>query len=189
MPLYSSDLILYLGTVIDYNPNMRKTIVLLGLVLVGHLFGYGQLNDYKYIVVPTKFDAFKKENQFQTSTLIKYLLTNEGYNAVYNNALPIDLIGNPCLALRTKLLDNSSLFSTKIKLSLVDCNGAVVFETHEGATRTKEYKQAYKEAISEAFGSLRGLNYTYEPKEKEKASDAVTISFENDIRSLEEGFK
>ena len=185
MPLYSSDLILYLGTVIDYNPNMKKTLVLLGLVLVGHLFGYGQLNKYKYIVVPTKFDVFKKENQFQTSTLIKYLLTNEGYNAVYNNALPIDLMGNPCLALRTNLVDNSSLFSTKVKLSLVDCNGVVIFETQEGSTRVKEYKQAYKEAISEAFGSLRGLNYTYEPKENEKASETVTISFENDIRSLE----
>ena len=186
MPLYSSDLILYLGTVIDYNPNMKKTIVLLGLVLVGHLFGYGQLNNYKYIVVPTKFDIFKKENQFQTSTLIKYLLTNEGYNAVYNNALPIDLMGNPCLALRMNLVDDSSLFSTKVKLSLVDCNGAVIFETQEGSTKVKEYKQAYKEAISEAFGSLRGLNYTYEPRENEKAPETVTISFENDIRSLEE---
>lgn len=162
---------------------MKKIILL--VAILGQSLSYGQLNEYKYIIVPTKFQNFKNENQFQTSTLVKYLLTNEGFNAVYSNALPEDLENDPCVGLRMELIDDSSLFATKTRLSLNDCYGQVVFMTQEGRTKTKEFKQAYREAISEAFGSLRGLDYKYEPKKKEKPTESVTVSFKNDVRSLE----
>lgn len=166
---------------------MKKSIVFILALVACQLVGYGQLNEYKYIVVPTRFEAFKQENMFQTSTLVKYLLANEGFNAVYSNKLPADLEENPCLGLKVALIDNSSLFTTKTKLALRDCNDLVIFETQEGKTKSKEFKQAYKEAISEAFGSLRGLNYVYEPKEemeKEKSEETITVSFKNDVKSL-----
>ena len=71
-----------------------------------------QFNDYKYIIVPKKFDAFRKENMHSTSTTIKYLLTKRGFNAVYDDALPDDLFQDRCLGLVAILQDDSSLFVT-----------------------------------------------------------------------------
>ena len=36
------------------------------------------LNNYRYIIVPVQFEGFKGENQFQTSTLVKYYLSEKG---------------------------------------------------------------------------------------------------------------
>ncbi|MEM6542926.1 MAG: hypothetical protein AAF634_17345 [Bacteroidota bacterium] len=165
---------------------MKKHILLALLIIGGVSHSFGQLNSYKYIVIPKRLDAFKSENQFRTSTLLKYLFTNEGFNAVYEGSFPEDLKKDPCLGLNTDLVDASSLFSIKASILLRDCNGVVVFETPQGKKKTKEYEQAYKEVISEAFGALRGLNYTYDPKEKEEKEAPITVSFQDDVKSLEE---
>ena len=78
---------------------MKKYILLLLLALGSMSFVLGQLNDYKYIIIPKRFDAFKKENQFRTSTLMKYLFTNEGFEAVYEGSFPKDLQADICLKL------------------------------------------------------------------------------------------
>ncbi|MEN1785265.1 MAG: hypothetical protein AAGF77_09015 [Bacteroidota bacterium] len=145
--------------------------------------GTAQFGNYKYVIVPAKFESFKAENQHQTSTLVKYLLTNEGFNAVYSNDVVPDLMDNPCLALRTRLIDNSNLFTTKVMLSFVDCNGLTVFESQQGSTKTKEFKQAYREAISEAFGSLRGLATPY--KDSSEPSKQITTKDQNNTASIE----
>jgi len=167
---------------------MKKMIVVISVTFFCCVAGYGQLNDYKYIVVPAKFQSFKNENQFRTSTLVKYLFSNEGFNAVYSNNLPDDLKENPCLGLDVELVDESNLFATKTRLSLIDCNGVLVMMSQDGRTKTKEFEQAYREAISESFGSFRGLNYAYKPNDKKaKEKDgAVTVSFKNDVKSLNE---
>ncbi len=165
---------------------MKKYILLLLFALGSMSFVLGQLNDYKYIIIPKKFDVFKKENQFRTSTLMKYLFTNEGFDTVYDGSFPMDLQADPCLGLKADLVDDSTLFSTKASIALRDCNGVVVFETYQARTKIKEYEQAYKEVISEAFGALRGLNYRYSPKKKDKPESPITVSFKNDVKSLEE---
>ncbi len=165
---------------------MKKSILITLLMFGSASFVFGQLNDYKYIVIPKKFETFKQENQFRTSTLMKYLFTNEGFNAVYEGAFPEDLQADPCLGLTADLVDASSLLTIKASISLKDCYGVVVFETQQGKTKTKDYEQAYREAISEAFGSLRGLNYSYDPKKEEKTEAPITVSFKDDVKSLEE---
>jgi hypothetical protein len=132
-----------------------------------------QLDRYKYIVVPLQFEEFRQPNQHQTSTLVKHLFVQEGFTAVYDNALPADLLAQPCLGLRTRLQDESSLFQTKVRLVLMDCQGQVVFETQEGKSREKDYKLSYREAISEAFTSLQGIDYTYTPREAEGETAAL----------------
>lgn len=148
---------------------------------------YGQLNDYKYIIVPKKFDTYKQQNKYQTSTTIKYLLTQEGFNAVYDDALPEDLAKNRCLGLLANLEDNSSFFTTKTVLVLRDCQFKEVFRTIEGKSKIKEYKPAYREALSRAFVSFQGMNYAYIPKKEEKQQEEpITVSFKNDVKSLDE---
>ncbi|NDV16458.1 hypothetical protein GO009_10510 [Muricauda sp. TY007] len=146
-----------------------------------------QLNSYKYIIVPKKFDAFKSVNEYQTSTLVKYYFEQNGFNVVYDDALPVDLAGNRCLGLMADLVDDSSLFSTKVTIALKDCNNVEVFRSVEGKSKIKEYDKAYKNAIQEAFVSYAGMDYAYEPKKEEVKREApVTVSFKDDVKSVEE---
>ncbi|MFH6602266.1 hypothetical protein ACEZ3G_02165 [Maribacter algicola] len=146
-------------------------------------FGQTSLNDYKYIIVPKRFDGFKKENQYQTSTMVKHYFAQKGYNVVYDDALPNDLNGNRCLGLLTALEDNSSMFSTKVALLLKDCNGATVMTTVEGKSKEKDFKEAYREAIKEAFRSFDSFSYSYIPKNDD--SDQVNLNFKGDVKKLE----
>lgn len=173
------------------NPFMflKMKNLIIALFLFGSFMSIGQtsLNEYKYIIVPKKFDGFRNENEHLTSTTIKYLLTQKEYNVVYDDALPNDLNSNRCLGLTTVLDDTSSMFSTKLVLHLKDCNGAIVMTTMEGKSKDKEYKAAYGEAIRQAFKSFDMINYKYKPKNA--ASDAVSISFKNDVKKLDKAKK
>ncbi|MFS4456437.1 hypothetical protein [Maribacter sp. 2304DJ31-5] len=162
-----------------------KTIIISVFVLFNYM-GIGQvnLNEYKYIIVPKHFDGFKRENQYQTSTLVKYLLTQKGFSTVYDDALPDDLRKNRCLGLMTSLEDKSRLFRTGVIVTLKDCSGNAVFSTREGKSKIKAYKEAYSEALREAMGSFNNLNYEY--KEKTEASEPITISFKNDVKKLDD---
>lgn len=141
----------------------------------------GQLNDYKYIIVPKRFEVFKQENQHQTSTLIKHLFTNNGFNAVYDDAIPADLYANRCLALTVRLDEKSSMFTTKTALVLEDCNKQDVLMTQEGRSREKDFKISYKEAITQAFKSIEALDYAYTGKSN---PETVTLDFKNDVKNL-----
>ena len=165
-----------------------KVLCILAFAMGLHGSMKGQLNDYKYIIVPKKFDAFKIENRHQTSTMVKHFFAQNGFNAVYDDALPDDLANNRCLGLVVNLLDGSSLFTTKTTILLKDCQGNEVFRTIEGRSRSKEYRIAYKEAIENSFDSFRGMEYVYTSKKEvieNKQEAPITVSFKNDIKSLE----
>lgn len=143
---------------------MKKRHIYIVLIALGiGVSAHAQLDPYKYIIVPKKFDAFKSENQYQTSTLVKHYLTEYGLTAVYDDALPLDLAENRCLGLIANILDDSSMFTTKLKVSLKNCQNQEVFTTREGRSKAKEFDVAYREALEKAFGSLAGLNYVYNP--------------------------
>lgn len=149
----------------------------------GMVSGQESLNDYKYVIVPKKFDAFKTENQYLTSTYIKHLFTEWGIETAYEDALPEELKKNRCLGLVVALKDDSNMFTTKTTLALKDCNTKEVFATQQGTSKIKEFKEAYKEAIGMAFTSFYESKYAY--TEKAKSDDPITISFKDDVKSLE----
>lgn len=155
-----------------------KSIVCTALLIL--MFGVNasaQLNEYKYIVVPKRFEAFKSVNQHNTSVLVKYLLSQEGFNVVYDDAQPMELRTDPCLGVYTKLNNTSSLLATKVIIDLVDCENQLVYTSQEGKSKKKDYKEAYAEAIDEAMWSFRGLDYEYYPSRKdEETTKAVMIS-------------
>ncbi|MBQ4914095.1 hypothetical protein J8L85_06590 [Maribacter sp. MMG018] len=162
-----------------------KTLIVSFFVLLNVMgFGQANLNDYKYIIVPKQFEAFKKQNEHQTSTLVKFLFTEKGFNVVYDDALPDDLKFNRCLGLMASLIDDSTMFTTKTSISLTDCNGEEVFKTQQGKSKVKEFRGAYSEAIRMAMKSFNGVNYVYNNKGGEK--ETVTLNFKNDVKKLEE---
>ena len=163
---------------------MMKNFIL-PLILMCGFYGMSQaeLNKYKYIIVPTKFEAFKNENQYQTSTMIKYNLVENGFTVVYDNDMPADLVANRCLGLLLNLKDDSSMFTTKVTLVLKDCQSNVVYTTVEGSSKEKDYKSAFSEAIKECFKSLSGVGYKFEPSEN---NVPPSVSFKNDVKRIEE---
>ena len=151
---------------------MKKKISLYIAFIVTVAYAQAQFNDYKYIVVPTKFAKFNNENQYQTSTLTKFHIAKHGFNVIYNNAVPKELTENRCLGLWVELVDKSSLFATKVQLNFKDCYGDTVYLTGEGRTKIKDYKGAYAAAIAQAAASLKDKEHNYVEKEPKK--DAVT---------------
>jgi len=164
-----------------------KSLVLAVFLMVSFI-GTSQvsLNEYKYIVVPKRFDGFKKENMHQTSTLTAHLFAKKGFSTVYDDNLPLDLAADRCLGLYVNLVNNSSMFTTKTSLVLKDCSNQEVFLTQEGKSKKKDYKASYNEAITNAFNSIAVLKYVYEPKTAPKEEEMVTISFDNDVKKLED---
>tara|TARA_R110002050_G_scaffold18755_7_gene54454 strand:- start:14148 stop:14984 length:837 start_codon:yes stop_codon:yes gene_type:complete len=140
-----------------------------------------QLNEYKYIIVPKQFDSFKQVNQYQTSTLVKYLFSEKGFNVVYDDELSDELSSNRCLGLLAELIDGSNMFTTKSIIVLKDCNSNEVFRTKEGVSKIKEFKAAYSEAIRDAFSTLSGFNHAY----TKQTTQPITISFKNDVKTLD----
>lgn len=153
------------------------------LILLIGLKGNAQsiLNDFKYVIVPSKFQKFKSENQYNTSTIVKYYLSKNGLNAYYETALPEEVNTNRCKALYVSLDDQSNTFTTKVVVVFNDCFGQEKYRTQRGESRIKSYVEAYREAIGEAFNSLNGFQYRYEESTN---PSPVIISFKDDVKKL-----
>ena len=145
-----------------------------------------QLNDYKYIVVPKKFNDFKRENQYLTSTLVKHLFAEKGFNAIYDDALPDELNNDRCLGLTAQIKDESTMFLTKATIVLLDCQSQEVFLTQQGTSKEKEFRLSYGNAIRDAFRSFDEISYSYAPSAAEMPSEKVTVSFKDDVKQLPE---
>ena len=163
---------------------MKNLFVIVFVLTLFSGYSQGSLNEYKYIIVPKNFDAFRSENQYKTSTLVKFLFTQKGFNVVYDDALPEDLNSDRCLGLTVSVKDESSMLKTKASLVLKDCSSQVVLSTLTGNSKVKEFEDAYREAITEAFETIRAMDYKYVPKVQN--SEPVTVSFKNDVKTMEE---
>ncbi|PNW29305.1 hypothetical protein [Formosa algae] len=142
---------------------MKKIFLVLFISVCFSSIAQTNLNAYKYVIVPETFDFLKKPNLYQMNALTQFLLEKEGFVAIMENeVMPADLEANGCLALRVDVLNESSLFTTKLKVLLRDCKSAIVFESDYGTTKEKDYKKAYQLALRNAFKSFEDVNYEYQ---------------------------
>ncbi len=127
--------------------------------------GYSQntINNYKYVLVPEKFDFLREDNQYGLNNLTKLLLEEKGFTAfVGNQALPPEVMANKCSALQAEVVQKKSLFVTNLTLLLKDCQGNIIFKGKEGKSREKEFHPAYNLALRDAFSSLNDVPYKYD---------------------------
>lgn len=145
---------------------MKKYITLVYL-FVGMISATAQsVNDYKYFIIPETFEFTGEMDQYQLNSLLKFLMEKEGFNTVMRKGeKPVDLGNNPCKALSVDVINDSGLFTTKLKISFEDCYGKIVYTSDEGRSREKDFKKAYQEALRNAFESVQKLNYNYEEGE------------------------
>lgn len=145
---------------------MKTRIFSLLLTLFITVNGFSQvnLNKYKYVIIPNKFDFLKEKDQYQLNSLSKFLFEKYGFEALMEGEkYPEDLIRNRCLGLKSDVNKDSGLFKTKLIIELKDCGDQVVMATSVGESREKEYARAYNEALRDAFSDIEALNYRYEP--------------------------
>jgi hypothetical protein len=127
--------------------------------------GYSQntISNYKYILVPERFDFSRDDNQYGLNVTTKLLLEQKGFVAFINNeALPPALAANKCNALKAEVVQKKSFFVTNLTLLLKDCQGNIIFKSKEGKSREKEFQPAYDEALRDAFSSLKDVPYKYD---------------------------
>lgn len=141
---------------------MKKLIFAI-LVISGAFSSVSQeLNSYKYVIVADEFDFLKEPNQHQLNELTKFLFERNGMESfIEGERLPEDLLQNRCKALNADVESNSGLFSTKLTVVLKDCNNIEVFRSEEGRSKIKSYKEAYHEALRDAFTSIEAEGYAY----------------------------
>jgi len=142
-------------------------IILMLLLLQFRAISQNNINNYKYIIVPTTYSFFNEEDKFQINSLTKFLFNKYGYNAfLQNETLPQDLINDRCLALYTNVIEEKGLFKTKLKIDLKDCGGNLVMSSKVGETREKDFAKAYNLALRDAFETFQNLDYQYVPNNK-----------------------
>jgi hypothetical protein len=125
------------------------------------------INDYKYVIIPEKFDFLKEPNKYRLNELTKMIFEKQGFAVFYpNDQMPAELNANKCRALYGDLIDDSGLLSTSVTIILKDCSGKELYRSEEGKSKVKEFQKAYYESLREASASMQeNLNYKYTGKD------------------------
>lgn len=151
---------------------MSKYIFILFFCTIG-VFAQN-INQYKYVEVPQRFDFQKEKNTFNLNTTTKLLLEKYGFVVYMDDQVkPLDAANNMCKkTLRAEITEESSMFVRKLTIKLLDCQNNVVFASKQGTSTTKDLRVAYNQALRMAFESFDKLGYKY----GEDRSDVITTN-------------
>ena len=141
--------------------SFKPLLVLLVLLLNSVCFAQSTINDYKYVLVPERYDFLKSDDQYQLNSLTAFLFKKNGFTVVSKqDRFPDDLAQNNCLALQANVVNIKGLLMTKLQVVLKNCKDEVVFTSEIGKSKLKAYKKAYHEALRKAF-ELSTFDYNY----------------------------
>ena len=84
---------------------MKKLILVFAflLITVSSIYAQSSVNEYKYVIVPERFDFLKANDQFKLNSLTKFLLEKKNFLVFMDNNMPKELTENRCMALFTKV--------------------------------------------------------------------------------------
>ena len=153
---------------------IRITLAFLFLCSLS-IFAQKSLNDYKYVIVPIKYEFQKSEYSYRINSLTKFLFEKEGFTVIMSDDnYPVDLSANHCLALTAKLNNKSNMLMTKLYYDLIDCNNEIIYSTNLAKTKEKDFERAYNIAIRKTFEDIKTQNYKYEPSVT--TTEVVTVA-------------
>ena len=110
---------------------MKKHFLLLLFVLLIGLTAVAQneLNAYKYVVIPSKYDFQKEANEYGINLLLKYKFQQLGFESYLDtDDLPQILRTNTCLYASPVLHTKSNMFKTVVSVELFDCTNKSLFK-------------------------------------------------------------
>ena len=140
--------------------------------------GYSQntISNYKYVVVPDKFDFSREDNQYGLNITTKLLLEQKGFTVFMGNEQPpAPAVAGKCNALKAEVVQRKGFLVTNLTLLLKDCQGNIVFKSKEGKSREKEFQTAYDLALRDAFSSLDAVPYKYDSTMQAQAQQVTPI--------------
>ena len=143
------------------------------------------VNDYKYVIIPTRYDFQREDNQYKLNTLTKAHLTKLGYTSFYETTIPAELAGNKCDKLFIDVIKVNSTFKVKLQIVFKDCWNKVIYTGEVGKGQDKEYATGYPQALEDAFKSVAALNYKYNGNTKFEGTGQVTQQNTNPVTITE----
>ena len=135
------------------------------LALFFSISGYSQsINDFKYVVIPKKFEFLKFDDQYQLNSLTQFLFTKYGFTAYVEGDEGILELADktPCNTLYANVISDSNFIQSRLKIEVLDCNDQQIFITSEGKSKEKDYRRSYHNALREAFLDIESLQYKYD---------------------------
>ncbi len=164
---------------------MKKKLAVLILFLSIGFTAIAQkdINNYKYVIVPLKYDFLNEKDQYRLNTLTRHLFKQKGFVTFFDEEqFPEELNKDRCKALFANVENaKGGLFATKVDITLKDCFGKEVFRTETGSSREKDFKNAYNEAIKNAFSSIENMDYQYQPLETTMVEDENDVVIESAV--------
>lgn len=144
---------------------MKRFSLIVLLLLSSLAFAQTAVNDYEYVIVPTKFGFSNKKDEFRLNTLTKLLLEKYGFKAFLDSEpLPDAVAESNCKKLYADVESKGGFFTTKVRVILKDCKNKVLYTSDEGKSAEKDWGKAYNAAIRMAFESFASLGYKYKPR-------------------------
>lgn len=170
--------------------NKKMTILIFFLSIGFTSIAQKNINNYKYVIIPLKYDFLSEKDQYRLNTLTRHLFKQKGFVALFDEEeFPDEVNNDRCKALFANVdKTKSGIFSTKVEITLKDCFGKEVYRTKTGSSRKKDYKEAYNEAVKNAFSSIENMDYEYQPlveKVEKVEKEEIVIKSAVDINEVE----
>lgn len=140
---------------------MKKTATLFALLFSVLSFAQS-VNDYKYVLVPSRFSFNKEPNAYGLNALTKSMLEKYGFVAYMDSdAMPDEVLNYNCNKLYVDVIENNNITNIRLTIVLKDCKNNILFKSEEGKSREKNWTAGYHEAFRNAAKSFDGLHYKY----------------------------
>lgn len=134
---------------------MKKLFLL--LIILVSFFSFSQDKNYKYAVLPAKFSFLNEANKYNLNSLTKAFFESQGFEVYYDtDTMSNEIANNNCNKIYVNLLENNSVFQSKLAIQIKDCKNQVLLTSTEGKSREKDYRVAYNNALRDAANSLKG---------------------------------
>lgn len=167
---------------------MKKLALILMLFLCCIVSAQTSVNQYQYVIVPSRFNFVKLNDEYKLNTLTKMLLEKYGFKAFLNSeVLPTEISNSNCDKLHADVISSGNFIRTKLQVVLKDCNKNIVYQSAVGISKEKEYRVAYTLALRAAFKSFDVLHYHYSPLQKSNeiqkivAADSMSVAVNHSI--------
>jgi len=147
---------------------MKKYVLIFALFLGVNAIAQKELNAYKYIVIPTRFDFQKEANEYGVNLLLKYKFQQLGFEAYLDtDDLPQVLRVNTCMYAYPVLHTEVTMFKTIISVELLNCSKKSLYHSQKGESRAKNIKTSYNEALRKSLKSFGDYKLEYVPVKDE----------------------
>ncbi|REC48656.1 hypothetical protein [Chryseobacterium pennipullorum] len=129
---------------------MKKISVL--MLMMGSSLIFGQkVSDYKYVLIPEKFETFKS-NSYGLEAHLTNALKAKNYVVLPSgiDQWPSEARDNSCNIVNAEVLNDKSLFTNKVILQFKDCHKKVILES-KGRSDIKDFEEGLGNALKQAL--------------------------------------